>query len=188
MYIWSSSHNVLCFLTLIIFSGWKRASPTSRRASTGGRTWSSTWRTTTSATGCGRRSSSGAKQPHLNRDQVLNARLAIALYSPAQPCRPRRRSRFSTTSLTRPHVPEVRSIFVYDVFVWKILWLENALTSAEFFGMIAESGIIDHDRSAGRRTESSFAAAEEHLAASRTHVSPSASSSSWAPCSKCWIS
>ena len=97
-YVFGPAH--LIMLLLLFFSGWRRVSPTLRRASTGGRTWYATWLTTTSTTGCGRHSSSGAK-PTASTSRS-SSRCAIAPCSPALPCRARRRSRSSTTSLTLP--------------------------------------------------------------------------------------
>ena len=81
-------------------SGWRRASPTSRRASTGGRTWCATWPTTTSTTGCGRRSSSAAR-PTASTSRSSSP-CATVRSSPARRSAARRPSRYSTTSSTPP--------------------------------------------------------------------------------------
>lgn len=86
----------VCF----VCSGWRRVSPTSRRASTGDRTWCATWPTTTSTIGCGRRLSSAAK-PTASTSRS-SSRCATAPSFPARPSRARRRFRCSTTSSTLP--------------------------------------------------------------------------------------
>ena len=80
------------------FSGWRRVSPTLKRASTGVRTSSVTWLTTTSTTGCGRRSSS-AVRPTASTSKS-SSRCATARSSPVRRSRARRRSASSTTSST----------------------------------------------------------------------------------------
>lgn len=97
IYTYTHTLNIVC---LFFPSGWRRVSPTSRRASTGDRTWCATWPTTTSTIGCGRRLSSAAKPTASTLRS--SSRCATAPSSPARPSRARRRFRFSTTSSTLP--------------------------------------------------------------------------------------
>lgn len=91
----------LCFFYLFCLysaSGWRRVSPTSRRASIGDRTWCATWLTTTSTIGCGRRLSSEAR-PTASTSRS-SFRCATAPSFPARPSHAKRRFPCSTTSLT----------------------------------------------------------------------------------------